>query len=115
MTIRVNWQGAIVSHVIRAAAMQGLLDAGEHILDEANKLVPHDEGTLMRSGTVSHNEGKLQVNVSYDTPYAARLHEHPEYRFQKGRQGKWLERTLQVRKEAVQLYIGNKIRSAAGG
>jgi len=29
--------------------------------------------------------------VSYDTPYAARLHEHPEYNFQNGRQGKYLE------------------------
>jgi hypothetical protein len=34
------------------------------------------------------------VTVGYHTPYAARLHEHPEYKFQKGRKAKYLQDPL---------------------
>lgn len=64
------------------------------VCDEVLRLssfeVPHDTGWLQGHGAVlplSENE----VLVGYNTPYAARLHEHPEYNFQKGRKGKYLE------------------------
>ena len=51
--------------------------------------VPHDKGMLQNSGTY---ELKLDsALVGYNKVYAARLHEHPEYHFQKGRKGKYLE------------------------
>lgn len=50
--------------------------------------VPHDKGTLQNSATVQVIDGAIVLG--YHTPYAARLHEHPEYTFQKGRKGRYL-------------------------
>lgn len=65
------------------------MDIGNEILRLSQIEVPHDKGTLQNSGTVE--EIGDDVVVGYHTPYAARLHEHPEYRFKKGRKGKYLE------------------------
>lgn len=65
------------------------LDIGYEIMRLSQMEVPHDKGTLQNSGTV--DEVGEDVVVGYHTPYAARLHEHPEYRYQKGRKGKYLE------------------------
>lgn len=64
-------------------------DIGYEIMRLSQIEVPHDKGTLQNSGLVEEVDGN--VVVGYHTPYAARLHEHPEYRFQKGRKGKYLE------------------------
>lgn len=57
--------------------------------------VAHDKGILQASGK---NEVSIKIGgkypegeVSYNTKYAWRMHEHPEYRFQKGRKAKYLE------------------------
>ncbi len=52
--------------------------------------VPHDTGLLQNSGHVESRHDATAI-VGYNKVYAARLHEHPEYRFQKGRKGKYLE------------------------
>jgi hypothetical protein len=71
---------------------KALMEMGDGLLSASSKEVPHDEGTLQASGVVEPvRDG---VEVGYHTPYAARLHEHPEYRFQKGRKGKYLEDPL---------------------
>src|SRR4051812_18104725 len=75
---------------------RGLVDgvnlAAERLLALASQVAPLDIGTLVGSGTVERattpEEGAAVV---FDTPYAARLHEHPEYTFQNGRQGKYVE------------------------
>lgn len=66
--------------------------------------VPHDEGTLQNSGTVEEVNG--EVVLGYHMKYAARLHEHPEYRFQKGRKGKYLEDPLQRNEDALGIKFG---------
>lgn len=71
---------------------KALMDIGDELLRISTAEVPHDQGILQASGTVQP-EGN-DVVVGYHTPYAARLHEHPEYRFQKGRKGKYLEDPL---------------------
>lgn len=65
------------------------MDIGFEILRLSQLEVPHDEGTLQNSGTVEEING--DVVIGYHSVYAARLHEHPEYNFQKGRKGKYLE------------------------
>lgn len=70
--------------------------AAEALLGFSLEEVPFDIGTLAGSGAVEPatdpDEGAA---VSYDTPYAARLHEHPEFNFSKdsnpGAKGKYLE------------------------
>lgn len=70
-----------------------LFEAGGELLRQSTQIVPHDKGILQSTGSVypSSDPTEVTVYVGYDTPYALRLHEHPEYRFQKGRQGKYLE------------------------
>lgn len=69
------------------------MDVGFEVLRLSQLEVPHDEGTLQNSGTVEEVNG--DVIIGYHNKYAARLHEHPEYRFQKGRKGKYLEDPVQ--------------------
>lgn len=64
-------------------------DIATEILRLSNFEVPHDTGLLQTSGMVE--DGSDESIVGYNKVYAARLHEHPEYRFQKGRKGKYLE------------------------
>jgi hypothetical protein len=67
--------------------------AEDEIADEALRLsqheVPKDEGVLEGTGVADRDA--QGAYVGYNKPYAARLHEHPEYSFQKGRKGKYLE------------------------
>ena len=78
--------------------------AGEYLLAKANDTVPLEEGTLARSGSVDSNEEAAVV--SYDTAYAIRLHENPQYHFKHGRRGKWLELTLQEQSRAIAGFLG---------
>lgn len=92
--------------------MRGETLAAERLLALSTERAPLDIGTLIGSGTVipatSPEEGAAVV---FDTPYAARLHEHPEYNFQGGRQGKYVEEpAIQHRQE-----LGDIIRKQVTG
>jgi hypothetical protein len=76
--------------VIEKAGAKALRDIAYEILRLSSFEVPHDTGMLQASGHVEDNNPD-DVLVGYNKVYAARLHEHPEYRFQKGRKGKYLE------------------------
>lgn len=72
-----------------SAALKASSSVAEEVLRLSQREVPHDEGLLQNSGQVEPEPGGHIVG--YNKVYAARLHEHPEYRFQKGRKGKYLE------------------------
>lgn len=133
-SVRLKWQGAKASTKAKHAMGQWLFYAAHHILEEATRIVPHDTGTLQASGECSFNfagnraqadkagnvpsPGRapvvivgdiLKAAVSYDTPYAARLHEHPEYTFGQGREGEWLKRTLQRRGKALRDFLAQQL------
>lgn len=80
----------------------------EHLLSEANKQVPHDEGTLERSGRAS-NDGKRGA-VSYDTPYAVRQHEDLSLHHDGKGQAKWLELTMGQEATTVGQIIATRLR-----
>lgn len=87
---RVRWQGhRLWTSRGRRKAEEGLRRALEHTLGESKKLVPLDEGTLERSGTVNVNG--LEGVISYDTVYAVRQHEETTWRHAPGRSAKYLE------------------------
>lgn len=65
-------------------------DIADETLRLSVKEVPHDKGVLEDSG-VSIPIGEAHYQVGYHKTYAARLHENPQYNFQKGRKGKYLE------------------------
>ena len=86
--------------------------AVNHVADEILRLsqfeVPHDTGLLQNSGhTEPDGDGQI---VGYNKVYAARLHEHPEYRFQKGRKGKYLEDPIKNNLMVFQNYISDLVR-----
>lgn len=89
-----------VKAIIRNATKQAISDSAEYILQESNKIVPLDEGTLQRSGEVDMMSvgDSHEASVSYDTPYATRLHENPQYNFQGGRKGKYLEKIIRSKR-----------------
>ena len=61
--------------------------------------VPHKVGTLQNSGATDRDsKGAI---VGYHTPYAARMHENPQFNFGKGRKGKYLEDPI---KHNIQLW-----------
>lgn len=113
--MRIRWEGRKVTKRVQQAAFEGLQDGAEHILDEANTIVPYREGTLMQSGAVTPDPVSKTVFVSYDTPYAVYLHEHPEFNFRNGREGKWLEKTMNNEARAVLNYVARRVRQEIGG
>jgi hypothetical protein len=94
----------------REAAEQGLGVAMEHLLGESRKLVPHEEGTLERTGTAVV-EG-LSGAVYFDTPYAARQHEELTWRHDPGRQAKYLEKPAAAEADTMLALVAARIRRA---
>lgn len=85
-----------------------LSDIANEILRLSQQQVPHDVGSLQNSGNVLPfgNDGYI---IGYHEPYAARLHEHPEYNFQKGRKGKYLEDPVRMNLEKFKLKYKDEI------
>ena len=112
--VRITWNGSRAIAAIRTATEKGVSDALEYLLEKSNSIAPLDEDTLIRSGETDINVGSKGVegSVFYDTPYAAKLHEHPEYNFQNGRQGKYLEKTVSSETMTVRDYIRRSLRGA---
>lgn len=112
---RVTWHGREVAEELRDAAVRGLRKAGEHLLDESRKLVPLEEGTLERSGTVVVDESELTATVAYDTPYAVVQHEDMTLQHASGRQAKYLEQPMNSERDTMRDIIAAELRRAVRG
>lgn len=111
----VNFKGVTVGldgFMVKAksASQGGVFDAANEIMRLSQLEVPHDEGTLQNSGTVEDLPNG-DIVVGYHTSYAARLHEHPEYHFQKGRKGKYLEDPILKNSNALGLEYGRGVQT----
>ncbi|PWC05408.1 hypothetical protein [Agromyces badenianii] len=117
MGVRINVQmtsniGAVAADMLDRIAL-GETKAAHRLLALSLPRTPLDNGPLREAGAVEPAEtAESGAQVVFDTPYAARLHEHPEYHFQEaGTGGKWLEETaVENRKE-----LGDIIRKEATG
>jgi hypothetical protein len=99
------------------ATVKGLNAISEEILRLSSFEVPHDKGDLQRSGTVEPTTirattPKRGFMVGYNMEYAAHLHEHPEYNFQKGRKGKFLEDPIKRNLRAFRGFLAGKQKEA---
>ncbi|GAA3730105.1 hypothetical protein GCM10022239_03390 [Leifsonia bigeumensis] len=91
--------------------MRGENKAAERLLALSSAEVPFEFGTLDESGAVLPAENAEDgAAVTYDTPYAARLHEHPEYDFQNGRKGKYLEDPAIHNRAELGQILGAEVR-----
>jgi len=84
-----HWYTAETMGRVYGMSKSALIAAAGEILRVANKTVPFKEGMLAGSGAVDADD--MKATISYDTPYAVRLHQNPQYQFSFGRRGKWLE------------------------
>jgi hypothetical protein len=122
MRLKLKWHGAEVAAVERIAAARGLMLGAEHVLEEANRIVPisppgePSSGTLLRSGTPSVDVPTLRAAVSYDTPYAVRQHEEMSYQHDPGRQAKYLETPVNASdvRTAVNALIARELKTVLG-
>jgi hypothetical protein len=89
---------------------KGVGMVAEELMRLSQLEVPHDTGMLQNSGEVKYTVGELEAEVSYNRVYAARLHEHPEYNFQKGRKGKYLEDPMKHNLSVFREFRGNTIK-----
>lgn len=96
MKTRVKWDPKLALRVTDELAGEALMRGAELVLAKSNEIVPYNEGVLQASGHVDVDTRARIATISYDTPYAVRLHENPQYTFQHGRRGKWLEQTLKI-------------------
>ena len=98
----------------RAGCERGLLIGAEHLLGQARRLVPIEEGTLERSGATSIDPATLRAAVSFDTPYAVRQHEDLTYRHDSGRQAKYLEQPMSSERDVILAILATAVRRAMG-
>ena len=105
-----KWFGKSVSKNTRKKAIKANQRVGEALLTEANKTVPHDEGTLEQSGDVTTDEKSITTYISYDTPYAVKLHESPEYNFRGSGRGKWLEHTIKEMSDKIEKWTAKEMK-----
>jgi len=94
-------------------ALSGLRLGGQYILKLSNDRVPLEEGTLERSGRVTDN-GKDEVAISYDTPYARRQHEDMTLRHDAGRSAKYLETAMHEARKQVGELVAAAVRKSLG-
>lgn len=94
---------------VRAAVGDALSDAAEHILEEANRTVPIEEGVLTGSGNTDVDASAGVASIYYDTPYAARQHEDTSLRHDPGRRAKWLELTVTERASDVRRFFATRL------
>lgn len=95
-------------------AADGLFLAAEHVLGVSNEKVPHEEGTLERSGEVSIDRRALKAAVSYDMPYAVYQHEVMDLQHDDGRTPKYLENALNGERATAAKIIATSIKRKTG-
>lgn len=107
-----NWKGDAIIKEKNEAVEMALFMGGAHLLDEANRIAPKDEGILIQTSDVDVDPDEGKAHVFYTQKYAPRLHENPQYNFQGGRQGKWLEKTIREQRKGVQQMMANELKKA---
>ena len=127
---------------LAVAGMQLLRDSAEEVVGEEGGRTPLKEGFLRGSGSVhvqgretgnsrdspgakggetahsvsdvtQHNANQHEAIVAFNTPYAARLHEHPEYTFSRadeGFGGKFLESKMVAFKDDYMAVIAEELK-----
>lgn len=80
---------------VREAAADAITEVVEQWLEEGNRMVPIEEGTLQNSGTTEVDRDNLQAAVGWglgaSSDYAVIQHEDTSFQHDAGRSAKWGE------------------------
>lgn len=112
--VTVTWNGNQAKQATQFGAERGLLLAANHLLTEANRTVPWDQGPLERSGAVDVDRQALQASVYYDTPYARRQHEELGWSHPKKGRAKWLELTAKEQARTINQIVAHALQLEKG-
>ena len=133
-----KWRIKEATKIVEEAALKALRTGAEAVLTEAIDEAPVDTGTLRRSGTVTvgklpdgarvyeaaeaGNEmkdafpgksGKEKAEyISFNTPYARRMHEDLGYTPKRGGGPKYLETPFNANKDKVLKMAETKVKKA---
>lgn len=111
--LKTVWNADSIIKKVNRKAADIITDAANVLLAESQEQVPLDKGTLQDSGDIDvKNDDKAGIHeatVFYDTKYARRLHEHPEYRFQHGRKGKYLQDPAKELESTFERYVKDEL------
>ena len=104
-----------VTDEIRHRLVEGENKAAERGMALAVDRSPWDQGTLAEAHTVERATNPEDgAAIIVDTPYATRLHEHPEYNFSTdsnpNAQGKWVENAIVENKAELGDIIRQEVR-----
>ena len=110
MTVR--WNGRQIDQVVTRALAAGLYEAAEMVGEESDRTAPIEEGTLIRSRSVTIDEANAVAAIAYDTPYAARQHEDLTLNHDAGRRAKFLEQSLRVNADRGMHHVAGRVREA---
>ena len=95
--VKIEWQHQVPLNIrkIVEGMVRGMYEASELAVEvignKSQEQVPFDIGTLRDSWEVKPLKGEIGFEMSYNTDYAYRIHEQPEYKFKNGRKAKYLE------------------------
>lgn len=99
-----------LTQLIDKAVLRGVNDVASEVLRLSTYQVPHDLGLLQASGNVEPYKAD-EVIVGYNKTYAARLHENPQFKFQKGRKGKYLEDPIKQNTSIFIKYMEEAVKA----
>jgi len=114
--VSIEWSSDIPQKVkgLIQKTVEGLWEASRVGVDiignESEKECPLDISTLKDSWRVTPLGNEIGFEFGYYTPYASRLHEHPEYHFQNGRKAKYLEHPIEQNLGDWQGQTVNKLK-----
>ncbi|MGB3413628.1 MAG: hypothetical protein WBA28_02820 [Microbacteriaceae bacterium] len=110
-----------VQRKVTKALHQGMMIAGEHLRNSSIAVAPEvrgESGGLIGTAFVEQAADGT-VTVGYTMPYAARLHEHPEYDFRTdvnpNAQGKYLEEPANQEAQKMLEIAAEHIRRQSDG
>jgi hypothetical protein len=109
MTVRNSWHPEHALAQIEHAAEEAELRGAQVLLNAANRRVPKDTGALEASGHVDRREGGAAV--VYSAEHARYVHAHPEWTFQQGRSGHWLEEAIETSDREINLAEADTMRA----
>ncbi len=104
-----TWMPGIAEARVEEGGHEGAENAAERVLAAAQQFVPRLSGMLSDTGKVDVQGS--EATVSYDTKYAAILHEHPEWNFRGTGKAHWLDDALAHEGGAVAGDFANGIRT----
>ena len=108
--VRADWDEELALARAHEGIVEGVQGGAEVILGITDRVIPYESGMLAASGMIDVDEDGELASVYYDTVYAARLHQHPEYHFQGGRRGMYLKSTMNASKSRILEFFGKALK-----